>query len=71
MLGQARLSKGQLFPTGLEKRLGYGPAVLDHPTGARNREEEKNFQPISNNPRSSILPERVPDPRSVIKHQHL
>ena len=41
ILGQVRLSKGQLCPAGLEKELGKGP------TGARNRGKKlhpNNFQ---------------------------
>lgn len=54
ILGEARLSKGQLSRAGLGKELGQGP------TGTKNRGEN-----IFDNPRLSILPSSAPDPKIV------
>ncbi len=56
--GQAK--KGQLCPAGLGKGFGQGPAGLEPPAGAGNRNEPSQI--IFNNPRSSIKPEITPDP---------
>ena len=61
IVGQVRLSKGQLCPAGLGKRLGQGPAELEHPAGARNRTTPHPhvFSMILD----PALPGSVPDPK--------
>ncbi len=59
-LGQVRLTKGFLYPTGIGILLEESPTGLEHPTGPRNR--KNTFQLIFNNPRSSIPPGNAPDP---------
>ncbi len=66
--GQVRLSKCKLCRTGLEKRLEYGPAGLEPPTGARNSKKTPP-QIIFNNSISSIKSESVPDPFFLKKNQ--
>ena len=56
--GQVGLSNGQFRPAQLGKGLPKGPA------GARNRKKTLS-QIIFNNPRSSIKPESVPDPKNL------
>ncbi len=60
ILGQVRLSKGQLSPVRLGKGLEQGTVGLKTQTGARNRKEKKN-QLIFNNPKSGISPGSAPD----------
>ncbi len=59
ILGQVRLSKGYLCPTGIGKGLGQGPAELKAPAGARV--EKTPPQIIFNNARTSIKLESALD----------
>ena len=54
ILGQVRLRKGKLCPTGLRKRLKRAPQKLEI--------GKIPLQLIFNDPISSILPESAPDP---------
>ncbi len=62
ILGQVRLSKGQLISAGLGKESGQGPAVFEPPAGARSRIKTTPQLIFSNSRSSSISPESASDP---------
>ena len=65
ILGQSRLSKGCLYPTGLEKELGQGTTGLKPLAGVTKR-REKFPKTIFKSPRSSIKPESAPGPKKIL-----